>query len=148
MADEAQVRASLSIRKTSGAKTLIDYRSSPSAFNSDVTGTKGPTPGALTIPTGGKVVSFAELDTPGWCILHNEDATNYVEWGVYDPDTDRFYPVGEIGPGESAGPFKFSRNFREDYIGTGTGTSSEGGNQFFMKADTADVVVSVEALEA
>ena len=144
MADEAQVRVSLSIRKTSGIITMIDYQSRR-AFSADVTGTKGPTPGALTIPVGGKVVSFEELSTAGFCMLHNLDTTNYVEYGIRDPDSDRFYPLGEIGPGETY-ILKLTRNLNEEYIGTGTGTSSPG-NQFFMKANTADVVVSVECFE-
>lgn len=145
MANEANVRVSLSIRKTSGTKVLIDYQGRPTAFNVDVTGTKGPTPGSLTIPVGGKVISFAELSTPGLCRLQNQDATNYVEYGIRDPDTNRFYPLGEIGPGESY-ILKLTRNLQEEYIGTGTGTSSPG-NQFFMKANTADVVVNIEAFE-
>lgn len=125
---------------------LTQHQTQPSAFVTDMDGIKGPCPGSLTIPTGGKIVSLEELDTPGWCRLWNTDASNYVEWGVYDVTLDRFDPVGEIGPGEGA-LFKFSRNFREGFSSTGTGTTSEGARQFFMKANTADVVVKVEAFE-
>lgn len=144
MANEARVSAGLTIRKTSGTVTLLDYRRSPT-FNADVTGSKGPTPGALTIPTGGKVVSLEELSTPGLCLVTNNDATAYVEYGVLDVGADIFYPFGELLPGEAT-VFRFSRNFQEEYVGTGTGTTSQG-NRLFMKAHGNDAVVTVEAFE-
>lgn len=147
MADEARISCQLTVLKRgSSGEALIDYASRPAAFSADVNGTKGPTPGSLTVPTGGKVVPLNELTTPGWCRIMNQDATNYVEYGVYDPDYDRFYPFGELGPGELT-VFKFSRNFREEYEGTGTGTSAPS-SYLFMKANTADVNVLVEAFEA
>ena len=145
MAQEANIRTSLSIRKTDNNVVILDYQSRPTSFNDSVTGTKGPTPGSLTIPVGGKVISFQELITPGYCVLKNMDDENYIEYGIRDPDTNRFYPLGEVGPGEVY-VLKLSRNLLEEYAGTGTGTSSPG-NQFFMKANGADVVVSVEAFE-
>jgi hypothetical protein len=146
MANEATVRVSLQIRKTSGSLTVLEWLNRPGAFQADVTGTKGPTPGALTIPVGGKVISLEELGTPGLCHLRNCDATNYVEWGVYDVDQDRFYPVGELLPGEGY-VLRLSRNIQEEYEGTGTGTSGPT-SRLFMKANTADVVVVVSAFEA
>lgn len=147
MADEATIRASLQIRKTSGSITMINENVSE-GFSDTVAGTKGPCPGALTVPPGGKVVPLDELSTPGWCIIKNVSPTESVEWGIRDPDSNRFYPVGEIGPGQTAGPFKFSRNVLEEYTGTGTGTSSPG-NQFFMTAmGSVDAVVQIKAYEA
>ena len=52
----------------------------------------------------------------------------------------------ELGPGESV-VVKLSRNLTEQYTNTGTGTTGEGGYFFFMKANTADVKVSVEAFD-
>ena len=146
MANEARVTVGLSILKRSGAVTILDEKYM-AVFTPTVTGTKGPSPGALTIPVYGKVIPLTELTTPGLCMLRNLDATNYVEWGLYDPQIDQFYPLGEIQPGESY-VLRFSRNIREQYEGTGTGTTAVGGVEFFMKANAADVVVSVEAFEA
>lgn len=145
MASEAQVRTSLTIRKlsTDGSVVLIDRRYSH-GYSADVTGTKGPSPGSLTIPTGGKRVYF-DLTTPGLCVFKNLDGTNYVTVGVLDPDTNRFYPFLELLPGEEY-VVRLSRDLAEEYIGTGTGTTSPG-NPLFMKANTADVVVSVDAFE-
>jgi len=140
MADEAQVRVSLQIRSGN-----LDYRSNPTAFVADVEGVKGPTPGSLTIPVGGKSIDMGELTTPGFCWMTNLDDTNYVEYGVYDPDTDRFYPLGEILPGEVY-ILRLARNLQEEYEGTGTGTSGPN-NRLFFKANTADVNVRIEAFE-
>ncbi len=149
MADEVRVYAGLTIQKRDSTTGLLlqDYQSRPTAFTTDMDGIKGPTPGALTIPTGGKVVSLAELQTPGWCWIWNLDSSNYVEWGIYDVSQNQFTAIGEIGPGEGI-VFKFSRNFTEEYDTTGTGTSSLNAAQFFMKANSADVQVRVEAFEA
>lgn len=140
MASEVNVTVSLQITKDN-----LVYRTSLTGFSDDMSGTKGPTPGALTIPTGGKVVPLGELITPGYCWLCNVSSTNYVEYGIRDPDTNKFYPLGELLPGKPQLIY-LSRNVLEEYGGTGTGTTSPG-NQFFMKANTADCVVLVEAFE-
>lgn len=149
MADEIRVSAGLSVLKRDATTGTVQnqYQAQPQAFQTDMDGVKGPCPGALTIPTGGKIVSLEELDTPGWCRLFNCDDENYCEFGVYVVASDFFIPLGEIGAGEGA-VFKFSRNFRERYSDTGTGTTSEAAVQFMMKANTADVVVKVEAFDA
>jgi len=144
MANEAQINSSLTIRKLSGSIALIDYVSRPTAFSADVTGTKGPTPGAVTISTSGTDIDLTGLTTPGLVRLHNQDATNYVEWGIRDASTGRFYPVGELLPGESY-VFRFARSVGDEYYST-TGTDT--GNSLHMKANTDSVVVLVEAFEA
>ncbi len=141
MSNEASIRSGMTIRVGN-----LYYESKPQAFTGTVTGTKGPSPGALTIPPGGKIVSFEELSTPGYCRLMNMDLTNFVEWGVYDPALDIFYPIGEILPGETY-VIRLSRNIQEEYEGTGTGTTQPA-NYFFMKANVADVNVLVEAFES
>lgn len=140
MADEIQVLSGLVIRKGN-----LNYQSLPNTFTADLTGSIGPTPGAIVVDTLGVDVSFAQLTTPGVCRIMNIDDTNYVEWGVYDPETDVFYPVGELLPGESY-VFRLTRNFGEEYAGTGTGTTSPT-NRFRVKANTAQCVVVVEAFE-
>lgn len=139
----------MQIRKSDGVLSVIDYRSpGPSGFNDTVVGTKGPSPGALTIPAGGKVVSLGELNTPGWCVIKNMDGDTAVEYGIKVP-SGVYYPFGEVPPGMASPPFKFSRNFREGFTNTGTGTSAAV-NQLFMKpiGGLTDVNVSVEAFEA
>lgn len=146
MADEATVRSALIILKTSGNLRLIDYPAANSEFRVTVTGTKGPTPGALTIPVGGKVIVLDELVTPGLCRIVNRDEDNFVTFGMWDQSASRFYPMFEVGPGE-AYVFKFSRDVREEYTNTGTGTTGLAA-KFFAKANTAACSVSVEAFEA
>jgi hypothetical protein len=149
MANEASVRCTLSIKKKDDdtGLQLINYQNLPGSFRATVTGTKGPSPGALTIPVGGKFVSLEELTVPGLVRIKNCDATNYVEYGLYDVDADIFRPLGELLAGEEY-VLRFSRNLFEEYEGTGTGTSTAGANRFMMKANTADVIVVVDAFEA
>jgi hypothetical protein len=144
MANEATVRTALQIRKTSGDVTLLEYNSQPSGFNATVTGTKGPVPGAVTVTTSGTNIDLTQLTTPGLCRIMNQDATNYVEVGVKDASTGYFYPLMELLPGESY-VFRFSRNVGEEYYST-TGTDS--GNSIHCKANTASVVVLIEAFES
>lgn len=145
MANEAQVTSILRILKRDGNLITLSFQPSPVSFTVDVNGSKGPTPGALTIPVGGKVISFQELGTPGLCKLRNIDPDNYVTLGSRDPDTNRFYPFMELGPGEEY-VIKLSRDLNEEYVGTGTGTTGPN-NQIFAKANTAECVVIIEAFE-
>lgn len=145
MADEATVMASLNIRKTSGTMTLLEYQSRPVQFRADVDGTKGPVPGALLALTTGTVVDFSQLTTPGLCRLANMGASYYYEYGLYDPQTDVFTPLGEVQPGESY-VIRLSRNLLEEYTGTGTGTTAAT-NQFMVKAFGGSTTALVEAFE-
>lgn len=140
MANEATIRSSLQIR--SGH---LNYQSQPVAFQADVAGAKGPVPGAVQVDTIGTDIYFSELDTPGLCRIQNLDTTNYVEWGIYDTVTGRFSPVGELLPGETF-VFRLSRNFAEQYTGSGTGTTGAE-NYLRFKANQASCNVLVEAFE-
>lgn len=141
MADEAQVRSSLQIKK--GA---IDYSSKPTVFNADVTGTDGPTPGAITATVEGTDVDLSQLTTPALCRIQNLDATNFVTVGVWDPENNTFFPVDEILAGETY-VRRLSRDLQEEFQ-TGTGTIGADTNRLRIKADTASVNVLVEAFEA
>lgn len=143
MANEANIQSRLSVRKLSGSTVLLDYTSGQSGFNADVDGTKGPTPGAITVTTAGVNVDLTALTTPGLCRISNQDATNYFEWGVKDASSGIFYPMGEVLPGESY-VIRLSRNIGEEYYST-TGTDS--GNSVHLKANTASVNALVEAFE-
>lgn len=138
MANEASIQSGFNIVKKSGSITQINHNTLPSSFRATVTGTKGPTPGAIDVPTSGVEVDLSELTTPGFCRLHNQDDTNYVTYGIIDIDGNTFHELGELGPGESY-VLKLSR-----VIGTTVGTADEG---LFLKADTATCSVLVEAFE-
>jgi len=137
MANEAQIRSSLQITTTN-----IEHRSYPTAFNADVTGELGPTPGAFLATVAGTDVDMSEITTPGFCEVKNYDATNFVEVGVYDDGG--FHPLLEVGPGEFY-TIKLSRNLGSQF-GTGTGTTDTGVT-LRVKADTAACKVYVGAFE-
>lgn len=146
MANEAQIRSSLQIRKTSGSIVVLEYRGQPTSFLADVAGTKGPLPGAMTVSTSGTDVDFSELTTPALCRIMNMDDTNFVTYGIWDPEGNTFFPLGELLPGESF-PLRLSRVIEEEF-GTGGGTTGPNTNRLRFKADTAALVVLVEAFEA
>lgn len=140
MANEATVHSSLLIKKTN-----VDYQGRPSSFTALVTGAKGPTPGAVSVSTAGTDIDFSELTQPALCRFQNLDATNFVEWGIWDPENTKFFPLGEILPGESY-VIRLSRNIQEEFD-TGTGTTGANTNRLRFKADTAAVDALVEAFE-
>ena len=131
MSNEARVHSSLQI-----VQGNINYSSAPTSFTADVTGTKGPTPGAISVPLAGCEVDLSELTTAGFCRFLNLDETNYVQRGIWVGAT--FYEVDEIGPGESY-VVKLSRTIQTAGTpGNALGLMSVGG--------VCDVVV--EAFEA
>ena len=140
MANEARIFAGLQI--------LVgheQYRSLPQSFQADVSTAKGPTPGAISVPLAGVAVDLSALTLPGLCRIANLDTTNYIEYGIYDPETVRFYPIGEVKAGEFY-VFCFSRNFSTEY-GSGTGTAGPETNQFYVKAYGGACNIIVEVFE-
>lgn len=143
MANEATIQSSLTITKGN-----LSYQSKPTSFRADVSGTKGPTPGALTVSTVGTDVSFAQLTTPALCRISNLDTTNYLTYGIWDSQTDTFYPLGEVLPGESY-ILRLSRDLAEEYgTGPGTGTTGLATNNLRLRAYNQPLVAVVEAFEA
>jgi len=141
MSDEISIRSSLQIRKDN-----LEYQSKPTAFNATmVADAAAPTPGRITVPIEGVDVDLTALTTPGIARLMNLDSTNYITYGIYDPDGDTFYPLGELLPGESY-VLRMSRNLQEEY-GTGTGTTGADTNRLRLKADTASCEALVEIFE-
>lgn len=140
MANEASIRVSMNIKKGN-----LDYRSSPSLFRADISSSGGPTPGKITVPVTGVSITFPQLTTPGLAWVQNMDSTNYVEYGIKDPGTGKFYPLGEILPGEFY-PIRYSRNLLSDYTNVGTGTDGDV-NYLWFKANTAPVDVQIHAFE-
>ena len=139
MADEITIQYSLSVLNGN----LQERRQTQ--FQADQTTAKGPTPGALTIPTTGEDISLAEVTTPGVGRVLNLDATNFVMVGIRDPDSDLFYPLVELLPGESY-LMRFSRYLTREIVGTGTGTGTTN-NFLHLRADTAACVVLLEIFD-
>lgn len=135
MANEATIQSSLMISKSN-----LKYRSFPTNFRANVTGSKGPVPGAVLVSVIGTDIDFSELTTPGLVVIRNLSTQYFIEWGVYNGST--FFPVGEVLPGESY-VFRFSRYLNQGYVGTGTGNDT-----FRIRASTAPCDVVVEAFEA
>lgn len=143
MANEAIVSSSLTIRKGS-----LDYRSQPSQFTATVSGTIGPTPGAITVnASGGVSVDLSQLTTPSLCRIQNLDTSNVIDVGVWDPETTKFYPLLELLPGESFA-LRLSRNLGEESGGSGTGTSGATTNRLRLRSNIGSCVALVEAFEA
>lgn len=128
MANEATIVNSLHIIKGN-----LDYLTRPHQFQADVSGTKGPVPGAIEAPatTDGVAIDLSELTTPGLCRIRNLDSTNYVEIGLYISTT--FYAIDQIKAGEHY-IRRFSPNLNTSYLR--------------VRANTAAVQVSVETFEA
>ena len=140
MANEARVNCSLQIRTGN-----LTYTSQPTGFQADVAGVKGPSPGAVTVSTAGTDIDLSELPTPGLATLQNLDEDNYVTYGSYDPETTKFYPLGELLPGEIF-PIRLSRLLGWEQ-GTGTGTDGPETNRLRFYANAAECVVVVNAFE-
>lgn len=141
MANELTLRTSLTVRKGN-----LDYRSFPSQFQLDQTGVGGPTPGAILCATApGTDVDLSELTTPGPAFVQNLDATNYVTIGIYDPQSNFFYPMLEVPAGKGY-PIYLSRDLFEEYA-TGTGTVGPGTNTLRIIANNAACIVKFDAFE-
>jgi hypothetical protein len=144
MADEARVTSFLAIRKSSTDGSL-QYQSQPSSFVADVTGNKGPVPGALTVTTTGVNVDLSGLTYKGLCRVMNleaDSATTYVLMGMYDGTN--FFPLMEILPGETF-VFRLYRYLGGEFTGTGTNADTDTLRMMSMGGASSNVVV--EAFE-
>lgn len=140
MANEFLVRSGLQVK--SGNVSYSRNKTFRASLRAD--DVLGPTPGMMTISTAGEDISFAELGNPGLIWIENYDANNYIEYGLHDGTI--FHYWGEVLPGE-AFPIRLSRNFGEEAVAAGTGTSAVV-NTFFVRANTAACRVLIEAFEA
>ena len=97
----------------------------------DMTGTFGPTPGAVAVGTGatGTSIDLSALTTGGVIKVTNLDSTNFITVGIYDGSTT-YYPLVKVAAGKSV----------IFYLATITNVRA--------KADTATVNASFEAYEA
>lgn len=140
MANEAQVVCGLQI-----VKDYLNYYSQPQSFSADIDAGKGPSPGAITATVIGTDVDLSNLTQPGLCRLHNQDLTNYVTAGVYDPEAGLFYPIIKMLPGEMA-VFRFADDVLGEYVGTGS-VAGPVTNTFRIKAHMAPCVVQVDCFD-
>lgn len=129
MADEAQIRLGLRI-----VRAPLDYQSNPTAFTMDVLNSSPPIPGKIVATPAGVDLDLTNLGVPGLIWLMNMSTQDFVTWGVVDPDTDKFLPVGELPiANASTGGKPFLHNLSRylytgfsGAIGTGTGTGTLG----------------------
>ena len=157
MAREANIQASLTIRKSITAGGLVLNRQHSHAYQATVTGTKGPSPGAVLVPLVGVDIDLSQLTQPGWCWIKHlglaagtDPGTTpeiyYIDIGIKDILSGRFLPFMELQPGGEL-PFYFSRNLLEAYNQTGTGTGPAN-NTLHAIAYIAACNLSIEAYEA
>lgn len=149
MANEITVvsHAQITKRDSDTGVTQIDWSCRPVTFQADFNGTKGPTPGSILVSPYGTTVDLSQIDTRGLCRIHNTDLLNYITWGIMDPETSKYYPIGKVKPGESY-VFRLADELGYEY-GTGSGTSATGPNtnRFRMRANAAYCQVIVEAFD-
>lgn len=137
MADEIELNLNININKGK-----LSFRQYPSNFKMTMTASgDGPYVGTLLIDTVGVDIDLSQLTDPGLCIIENQDATNYVDIGIYDPETVRFYPIKKILPG-TFWPIYLSDAFGYEWIGTSTGTDTGPTNRLRGKANGASCKVS------
>lgn len=140
MANEVQITCS--IRGVVGGLQLRGPE--PSKFSANLSVIDGPTPGAFPVSTSGTDIDFSKLTTPGLCAIQNLDATNYITVGVYEPDTDMYYPFLELLPGEVY-VIRLARFLNRESTGTGTMVGYNARLQ--ARANTATCWLRVDAYE-
>lgn len=74
MADEISVR--VAVYAASGSYVLNIEKSVLDDLDQ-----LGDAPGVVEIGTSEEVISFGDVLCPGWCLIENLDATNYVDMG-------------------------------------------------------------------
>lgn len=141
MSNEIQIMSSLTVNAGT-----VQHRSPKTAYNDDMTGRKGPCVGTISVSTAGTEISVAQITVPGYIELTNLDSTNFVEYGIWDTETSVFYPIGELRPGGKPQLLFLSRNLRQEYTGTGTGTTGPT-NKLWLKANSAACNVNIALFE-
>lgn len=145
MAREITARVYVRMRKGN-----FFYNPPQQTYTADLTSDgKGPTPGSITVTYDGTLIDLSELTDPGYLHMVNQEPTEgtTVSWGVYDPQTNRYYPIGVLRPGKPVF-FELDELFGSEFYpvtGTGTGISS---NSLMIKAKDGDsATVFVGAFE-
>lgn len=148
MSREARVQGGMSIRKTTSGVTVIDHKPAYNSFTADIDAANGPAPGAVTVGPNGTNINFAQLAEPGWVEIFNMDSAQTIQFGLWDPNTTTFYPLGELEPGHGT-TLKLSRNFGERHDeGVGTGTTDGTAVKLrFYSGGSASAVVYIGAFD-
>lgn len=145
MANEARVVNTLQIKNLS-----LNWRTPAGGFSADVSGTFGPSPGAVVVSASGTDIDFSKLTTPGLCEITNledpDTVTSFVTLGVYDPSNDAFTPVDEIHPGETW-TRRWSRFVGRESTGTGTGPGAYN-NTIQLRSSSGTSRVAVSTFDA
>lgn len=132
MADEFTITSYLTVNKPS---INLLWSSQPKSFRATLNANAGPITFNTSVAVLGTDFDLSPLTKPGWAWMQNLDPTNLVQYGIYDPESNKFIPFGRILPGKHA-EWQFAEEFRADYVGTGTGTSAYT-NRFRVRAKTA-----------
>lgn len=142
MSNEATVNSNLQIVQPGG---IGNWRSGGTSFRANVLGTLGPNPGGMIATLAGVDVVFAPLTTPALCVIQNYDPVNFIEFGMWDPVTSEFFPIGEVQAQEFY-ILRLSRRLgHTEGVGTGTTGSSK---TFRVKAYVAPCDIFVGAFQA
>lgn len=145
MAGEVTVTVGLQIRNGN-----FKFTEGNTTFKDDQSLAAGVGPGLVLVSTEGTDIDMSAIPYPGWCKITNispTDGGSAISIGLYDPETDRYYPIWEVGPGQvHAG--KFDEQFQwEEYpasgLGTGTGTGGSG-NRLRLRAKAHACYARVE----
>lgn len=133
MADEITIRQFISVKSGN-----LVYPPSQASFQADMTGHFGPAPGATVATYEGTDVDLSAFSDPAWCHLYNQEPDDgaSVSYGTYDPETERYYPLGKLEPGWHV-LICLDEAFGGEFVGTGTGTDF-GVNRLRIKAKDAD----------
>lgn len=146
MANEGRLTSQLTIQKrdSTTGRYLVNYRHGGGSFTFDFGGSGGPFVGSFLVSVSGTDVNLSQVTTPGMARFVNQDPTNYVVWGPYDPDTDAFYPVGELLAGEEY-CLRLHRFLNQERTGTGTLPGYNASLRFM--ANTASCWVTVDVFD-
>lgn len=100
MANEITIQLAMSRQH---ATVTNDNHTFPSMRNQYTQSATGQDDRKHTIGTTEESITFTDIATNGFCLMHNLDSTNYVEWGfatgVYG---------GRMKAGETAGPLRLN----------------------------------------
>jgi len=143
---DAVVFTGLQVRKGS-----VFFPAGNTSFSCDIAADPavGPTPGYVLALQAGVHIDLSKLTTgglsPGLGVIRNlldpNESSNFVEYGVFDKNSHKFYPWNEALPGEQY-PFRISQFFGYE-MGSGViGTGTDGSNVcFHVKGVGGDVPI-------
>jgi hypothetical protein len=137
MADEAQITGSLMIApsQTTSVRHAFSIQ-----FQRDVASALFLTQ-IVDVLIEGTDIDLSAIPNPRLAWFANLDETNNVHFGIYDPETEVFYPIGELHAGEAL-PFPLSSRLSQE-IGTGSGTIGPDTNRLRFKSENATCQVLV-----